>query len=76
MKLTLVRAIPLVLVLDVVLFLISGIAPFKNAEHGTDYVISEVDWLGFLLGALALLVLVATAVYRAASRRRAEAAGL
>lgn len=74
MRLTILRVIPAVLALDVALFLISGIGSLKNAKHGTDYWIGEVDWLAFLVGALALLVLVAISVTRAVSRRRAQAA--
>jgi len=72
MKLTVQRAILLVLALDVVLFSISGIGRFKDAKHGLDYWIGQVDWLAFLVGAFALLVLAAVAAKRAlAARTRA-----
>jgi hypothetical protein len=72
MKLTIHRAIPVVLIVDVALFMASGIPRYKNAEHGVDSVIGEIVWLGFLLGALALLALVGTAGTRAVARRRAH----
>lgn len=62
MKVTLNRLIPLVLVLDVALFAVSGISRFKNASHGIDAVIGEIAWLGFLAGVLALIALVITAL--------------
>ena len=74
MKLTVHRAIPLVLVLDVVLLLLSGVGRFKNAKHGLDFVVGEIVWLGFLAGALTLLALAAVALARAAGRRRTREA--
>lgn len=71
MKLTVVRSIPIALVLAVCCFLLSGIGQFKNAHHGLDYVIGEVVWLGFLLAALATIVLTAVALYR---RRTSDSA--
>ena len=68
MKLTVYRSIPLVLALDVAALLVSGIGRYKNATHGVDYVIGEADWLGFLVGALTLLVLIAVAVRRHVER--------
>lgn len=73
MKLTVVRAIPLVAVVAVAAFAVSGIARFKNAHHGVDYVVGEVVWLGFLVAALTLVALVAVAGYRAFTRRRGAA---
>ncbi len=73
MKLTVLRSLPLVLVLDVVLLLVSGIPRFKNGKHGFDLVFGEIVWLGFLVGAFAVLVLAAIAVSRAVSRRAAQA---
>lgn len=49
---------------DVLLFLISGVPRFKDAKHGTDLVIGDVVWIGFLLGLLALIVLGVRAVVR------------
>ena len=69
MKLTVLRVIPLLFVIDFALFLISGIGRYKNAKHGLDAVIGEIDWLGFLVGAFALLILVAIAVKRAVAGR-------
>jgi ABC-type transport system involved in cytochrome c biogenesis permease component len=74
MKLTVLRAIPLVLVPTVVCLLISGIGRFKNAKHGFDYVVGEIVWLGFLAGALTVLILVAVAVFRRVSERGAAGA--
>lgn len=74
MKLTILRAIPLVLALDVALFLISGVGSLKDAKHGTDYWIGEVDWLAFLVGVFALVVLATVALYRRTARRRVATA--
>lgn len=74
MKLTVLRAIPLVLGLAVVALLVSGIGRFKNATHGFDYVVGEIAWLGFLAAALALVVLIAVALYRRTVRRRTAVA--
>lgn len=71
MRLTVLRAIPFVLALDIALFAVSGIGRFKNAKHGADFWIGQIDWLAFLVGAFALLALAAVAVRRAlASRAR------
>lgn len=70
MKLTVARAIPLTLVTAVAAFVLSGVPRFKNAKHGLDYVVGEIVWLGFLVAALALLILVAVAAARLTSRRR------
>lgn len=74
MKLTILRAIPLALVAATAALVLSGVPRFKNAKHGIDYVIGEIAWLGFLIAALALVVLVAIAVVQLISRRRATAA--
>lgn len=74
MKLTVVRAIPIVLVIAVVSFALSGVPRFKNANHGLDYVVGETVWLGFLIAALALIVLASVALYRRVSRRGATTA--
>jgi hypothetical protein len=74
MKLTMVRAIPVVLVTALALFALSGVPRFKNAHHGLDYIIGEIVWLGFLIAALAVVVLSAVALYRRGTRRRATAA--
>ena len=68
MKLTVVRAIPIVLAIALAAFFVSGVHRFKNAHHGLDAVIGEAAWLGFLIAALALIVLTAVALHR---RRRA-----
>ena len=69
MKLTVVRAIPLALVVAVAAFVLSGVPRFKNAHHGLDAVVGAAAWLGFLIAALATLVLVAVALYRRRSNR-------
>jgi hypothetical protein len=73
MKLSIYRAIPLVLALDVAALLVSGIPRFKHAHHGLDAVVGEIVWLAFLAGLLALLVLAAIALTRARRARRAHA---
>jgi hypothetical protein len=73
-KLTVIRAIPLVAVAAVAALMVSGIGRFKNATHGLDYVVGEIAWHGFLAAALALVVLIAVAVYRRVTRRRAAVA--
>lgn len=69
MKLTVVRAIPLTLVIAVAAFVLSGVPRFKNAHHGLDAVVGEIAWLGCLVAALATLVLAAVALYRRRSNR-------
>jgi hypothetical protein len=58
------------LVLDVVLLVVSGIPRYKNATHGADYVVGQIVWLGFLAGALALLITIAVWITGATRRRR------
>jgi hypothetical protein len=70
-KLTVPRAIPIALAIALATFFLSGVDRFKTAHHGLDYVVGEAVWLGFLLAALALLVLVAVALFRRISQRRA-----
>jgi hypothetical protein len=74
-KLTVIRAIPLVAALGVVAFMVSGIGRFKNATHGLDQVVGEIAWLGFLACVLALVVLSAVALYRRRTRARATVVG-
>jgi hypothetical protein len=73
MRLTLPRSLALVLALDIVLFLISGIGRFKNAHHGLDYWIGQIDWLAFVVGAFAFLCLAAVAARRKFAGRAATA---
>jgi hypothetical protein len=64
-------AIVALAVVDLALFMISGIPRFRDATRGADYVVGEIVWFGFLIGALALLVaLVAVLVRRARGGRR------
>jgi len=71
--LTVSRAIPLTLVAAAGLFGLSGVHRFENAHHGTDAVIGQAAWLGFLIAALATIVLVAVALYR---RRKLRHSGV
>lgn len=57
-------------VVDVALFIVSGIPALKNAKHGSDYVLGEIAWMGFLLGTLALLVTLAIWITRTTRQRR------
>ena len=43
-------------IVDLALFLVSGVPRFKDATHGTNYVIGEIVWMAFLIGVLALIV--------------------
>ncbi|MGH3049297.1 MAG: hypothetical protein ACRDLK_03990 [Gaiellaceae bacterium] len=74
MKLTIVRSIPIVGVASLALFALSGVPRFKNAHHGLDYIIGEIVWLGFLIAALAAVVLSAVAIYRRKTPSHATAA--
>lgn len=74
MRLTVVRAIPFTLVVAVAAFVASGVPRFKNAHHGIDAVVGEIVWLGFLIAALATLVLVGVALYRRGRRSSTAAA--
>ena len=71
MKLTIPRTIPIALAIALASLFLSGVHRFKTAHHGLDAVVGEAAWLGFLLAALALIVLVAVALYRQVSRGRA-----
>ena len=70
MKLTTARAIPFTLAIAVAAFMLSGVSRFKDAHHGADAVVGDIVWLGFLIAALATLVLAAVAVYRRRTRSR------
>jgi hypothetical protein len=67
-KLTVLRSIPIALVIALAALFVSGIHRFKTAQHGLDAVVGEAAWLGFLLASLALIVLVAVALYRVSQR--------
>lgn len=56
---------------DVVLFMISGVPRYRDAKHGADLVIGQVVWIGFLIGTLALLALLAVTAARTLRSRRA-----
>jgi hypothetical protein len=68
MKLTVVRAIPIAVAIAIAGFFLSGVDRYKNAHHGFDAVVGEAAWLGFLIAALAVIVLAAVALHQ---RRRA-----
>lgn len=53
-------------IVDLALFLISGVPRFKDATHGANYVIGEVVWIAFLVGVLALVVTGAVVLVRRA----------
>jgi hypothetical protein len=61
-------ALLLLVVADVALFLISGIPAVKDPDGDVMTIVSNVVWLGFLLGLLALLVLGAVAGVRRVRR--------
>lgn len=65
--------IVLLAAIDLALFMTSGIKRYKDARHGTDYVVAEIVWLGFLLGALTIVVIGVVALVRAVRCRRARA---
>ena len=48
-------ALLLLVVADVTLFFLSGIPSIKDADDGVTGVLSELVWLGFLLGLLAIV---------------------
>jgi len=73
MKLSVVRVIPIVFVIGLVAFLLSGVSRFKNAKHGFDYVVGDIVWFGFLVAALTLIVLVSVTLFRTVSNRRSTA---
>jgi hypothetical protein len=64
MKLTAVHAIPIALAIAIAGFVLSGVDRFKNAHHGLDAVVGEAAWLGFLIAALAVIVLAAVALHQ------------
>jgi hypothetical protein len=72
-KLTVYRLIPLVLVLDLGALFLSGVPRYKRAHGTLDTVLSYSFWFGFLLGAVALVVLVAVALRRARRRSAVRA---
>ena len=51
-------------VIDVTLFMLSGIPRLRDATEGADLVLGQIVWIGFLLGLLALIVLGVLAVAR------------
>lgn len=66
-----VLALVALAVVDLALFMISGVPRFRNATHGASYVVGEILWFGFLIGALALVIaLVTVPVRRVRAGRR------
>lgn len=51
------RLIAGLLVLDVALLLVSGIPAIKHADDGWRAVVGDVAWIGFIVGAIAVIVL-------------------
>lgn len=68
MKLTVPRAIPVALAIALAALFLSGAHRFKAAHHGLDAFVGEAAWLGFLIAALAVIVLLAVATYRRVNR--------
>lgn len=66
-------AIVVLAVVDLALFMISGVPRFRDATHGADYVIGEIAWAGFLIGALALVITLVTVLVRRARGGRRPA---
>ena len=65
-------AIVALAVVDLALFMLSGIPRYRNAAPGIDTVVSDIFWFGFLIGALALIITLGTVlVRRAIGARRA-----
>jgi Kef-type K+ transport system membrane component KefB len=60
-------------VVDLALFMISGVPRFRDATRGADYVVSSIVWFGFLIGALALVVTLVTVLVRRARGGRRTA---
>jgi hypothetical protein len=58
-------------VVDLALFMTSGVPRYRDATGGIDSVISNAVWFGFLIGALALVVIGVLSLVRL--RRRAGA---
>lgn len=56
--------LPAVALVDIALFLLSGIPRFRDAESGVDLVVGDVLWFGFLAGLLAVVALAAVALTR------------
>jgi hypothetical protein len=56
--------LPAVAIVDVVLFMLSGIPRFRDAESGVDLAVGDVIWFGFLAGLLTLVVLAVVALAR------------
>jgi hypothetical protein len=57
-------AIVALAVVDLALFMLSGVPRFRNATHGATYVVGEILWVGFLIGVLALVITLVTVLAR------------
>ena len=53
-----------VAVVDIVLFAMSGMPRFRDADSGVDLVVSDIVWFGFLAGLLTFIVRAAVALTR------------
>jgi hypothetical protein len=56
--------------LDLCLFALSGIPPFRNAKHGIKDVVGGIGWFGFLLTTLVLVVFSVVLLVRSGLTRR------
>jgi hypothetical protein len=56
--------LPAVAIVDVVLFMLSGIPRFRDAKSGVDVAVGDVIWFGFLAGLLTVLMLTAVVLTR------------
>ncbi len=63
------RNLVALLVADIVLFLLSNITSKSSSHPGT---VSDILWVVFLIGALALIVLAIVALVQSARSRRAS----
>jgi len=59
--------------LDVVLFALSGLPAFKDADHGVEWVVGGAAWMGGLLCTRALIVLAVLTLVQSARDRRNRA---
>lgn len=57
-------AIVTLAVVDLALFMLSGIPRFRDATHGVNNVVGDIFWFGFLIGALALIGTLTTVLVR------------
>jgi hypothetical protein len=56
--------LPAVAIVDVVLFMLSGIPRFRDAKSGVDVAVGDLIWFGILAGLLTVLLLTAVVHWR------------